>query len=88
MISHLRQPCSGIFMTGGTVACFTVSIMPLAADIERAIKHDTDVILFNIDSKADTGRDDPILTVFLNVFNELLGYSPDHPHIADLERRP
>lgn len=59
----------------------------LAADIERAIKHDTDVILFNIDSKADTGRDDPILTVFLNVFNELLGYSPDHPHIADLERR-
>ena len=74
-------------MTGGTVACFTVSIMPLAADIERAIKHDTDVILFNIDSKADTGRDDPILTVFLNVFNELLGYSPDHPHIADLERR-
>ena len=58
-----------------------------AADIERAIKQDTDVILFNIDSKADRAKEDPILTVFQNVFNELLGYSPYHPHIADLERR-
>ncbi|PWC75519.1 BREX system P-loop protein BrxC [Azospirillum sp. TSH64] len=58
----------------------------LAADIKRAVSTDTDVILFNIDSKADTGKEDPILTVFLNVFNELLGYSPDHPHIADMER--
>lgn len=59
----------------------------LAADIRRAVSADTDVILFNIDSKADTGKDDPILTVFTNVFNERLGYSPDHPFIADLERR-
>src|SRR4051794_20029974 len=58
----------------------------LAADIKRAVNTDTDVILFNIDSKADTGKEDPILTVFLNVFNEMLGYSPDHPHIADMER--
>lgn len=58
----------------------------LAADIKRAVSTDTDVILFNIDSKADTGKEDPILTVFLNVFNEMLGYSPDHPHIADMER--
>ena len=58
----------------------------LAADIKRAVAAETDVILFNIDSKADTGNDDPILTVFTNVFNERLGYSPDHPHIANLER--
>ncbi len=46
------------------------------------------MILFNIDSKADSssGRD-AILRVFLKVFNEKLGYSGDHPHIADLERR-
>jgi hypothetical protein len=58
----------------------------LAADIKRAVSADTDVILFNIDSKADTGKEDAILTVFLNVLNERLGYSPDHPHIADMER--
>jgi hypothetical protein len=60
----------------------------LAADIKRAVAGDVDVILFNIDSKADnaSGRD-TILRVFLKVFNEKLGYSGDHPHIADLERR-
>ncbi len=48
---------------------------------------DTDVILFNIDSKADTksGRD-AILAVFLKVLNEMQGYCRDHPHIAHLER--
>lgn len=32
-----------------------------------------------------SGRD-AILRVFLKVFNEKLGYSGDHPHIAELER--
>ena len=56
-------------------------------DIKRAVASDTDVILFNIDSKADssTGRE-AILAVFLKVLNEKLGYSPDHAHIAHLER--
>ena len=58
----------------------------LAADIKRAVQAHTDVILFNVDSRADTSKDDPLLTVFANVFHERLGYSPDHPHIADLER--
>ena len=55
----------------------------LAGDIKRAVNSDVDVILFNIDSKADSssGRD-AILRVFLKVFNEKLGYSGDHPHIA------
>ena len=59
----------------------------LFGDIKRALVADTDVILFNIDSKADhrTGRD-LILRVFLKVLNELQGYSGDHPHIAHMER--
>ena len=59
----------------------------LAGDIKRAVGSDCDVILFNIDSKADStdGRD-AILRVFLKVLNEKLGYSGDHPHIADMER--
>src|ERR1700730_10320190 len=59
----------------------------LFADIKRAVAVDTDVILFNIDSKADhrTGRD-LILRVFLKVLNELQGYSGDHPHIAHMAR--
>ena len=56
-------------------------------DIQRAVAANADVVLFNIDSKADhrTGRD-LILRVFLKVLNELQGYSGDHPHIAHLER--
>ena len=59
----------------------------LLGDIKRAIGSHTDVILFNIDSKADNraGRD-AILAVFLKVLNELAGYSGDHPHIAHMER--
>lgn len=59
------------------------------ADIKRAVAADTDVILFNIDSKADHGSGkgrDLILRVFLRVLNELQGYSGDHPHIANMER--
>jgi hypothetical protein len=61
----------------------------LYADIKRAVAADTDVILFNIDSKADHGSGkgrDLILRVFLRVLNELQGYSGDHPHIANMER--
>jgi hypothetical protein len=52
----------------------------LFGDIKRAIVANTDVILFNIDSKANhrTGRD-LILRVFVKVLNELRGYSGDHP---------
>ncbi len=59
----------------------------LFGDIKRAVASHTDVILFNIDSKADhrAGRD-AILAVFLKVLNEMQGYSGDHPHIAHLER--
>ena len=59
----------------------------MLADIKRATAVETNVILFNIDSKADAadGRD-AILRVFLQVFNEQLGYCGEHPHIAHMER--
>ncbi|MBL6967423.1 MAG: BREX system P-loop protein BrxC [Desulfobacteraceae bacterium] len=59
----------------------------LLGDIKRAVASDTDVILFNIDSKVDSkaGRD-AVLAVFLKVLNEKQGYDGDHAHIAHMER--
>lgn len=56
-------------------------------DIKQAVASDTDVILFNVDSKADNraGRD-ALLAVFIRVLNEMQGYSGDHPHVAHMER--
>lgn len=59
----------------------------LLGDIRAAVQHQTDVILFNIDSRANTDDgDNAILKVFLKVFNERVGYCADYPHIAHLER--
>lgn len=59
----------------------------LMGDIQRATKDTADVILFNIDAKADSKLDrDAILQVFLRVFNEKLGFSSDAPHVAEMER--
>ncbi|UYM15474.1 BREX system P-loop protein BrxC [Endozoicomonas euniceicola] len=59
----------------------------LYGDIHSAVNKPTDVMLFNIDSRANTeDREDAILKVFLKVFNEKLGYCGDHAHIAHLER--
>ena len=59
----------------------------LLADIHRAIKGTADVILFNIDAKADAKSErDAIVQVFLRVFNEKLGLCGDAPHIAEMER--
>ena len=59
----------------------------LLADIQRATRNAADVILFNIDAKADSKSDrDAILQVFLRVFNEKLGFSGDAPYIAEMER--
>ncbi len=58
------------------------------ADMSLAENVSTDVILFNIDSKS-TGSDsdkDPILDVFLRVFNEMQGFCVENPFLADLER--
>ena len=60
----------------------------LLADIKRAGNVSTDVILFNIDSKASLDSvdgKDKILAVFEKVFNEKMGLSTI-PHVAELER--
>jgi hypothetical protein len=59
----------------------------LFGDIHSAVSKPTDVILFNIDSRANSDDgDNAILKVFLKVFNERVGYCADFPHIAHLER--
>jgi hypothetical protein len=59
----------------------------IRADLDKAVSNPADVILFNIDSKASSNdAGNPILSVFLRVFNEHLGFSGDHPHIAHMER--
>jgi hypothetical protein len=64
----------------------------LIANMTRAASEaeNTDVILFNIDSKNSSGSGeerDPIVSVFLRVFNEKQGYCGSDPYVADLERR-
>ncbi|MXF09370.1 hypothetical protein, partial [Escherichia coli] len=57
------------------------------ADINKAVHYPTEVILFNIDSRANVNdKEDAIRKVFLKVFNERIGYCADFPHIAHLER--
>lgn len=59
----------------------------LFGDIHASVNRDTDVILFNIDSRANADdKEDAILKVFLKVFNERLGYCEDYPHLAHMER--
>ena len=59
----------------------------LLGDIKRAAASSADVILFNIDSKANRTARDPLLQVFVRVLNEFAGYSGDYPHIASIERQ-
>lgn len=59
----------------------------LLGNMKRSVAGKSQVILFNIDTKADQSKGrDAILSVFLKVLNELQGFSPDHPHIAHMER--
>lgn len=60
------------------------------ANMERAARISSDVILFNIDaeskSKGNGEEDkDPIVDVFLRVFNKMRGYYGGNPYIAELE---
>ncbi len=55
------------------------------ADMSLAGNVSTDVILFNIDSKAEYSNE-PILNVFLRVFNQMQGFCVESPFLADLER--
>ena len=58
------------------------------ANIEKAVTTGTkDVILFNIDSKANTANkgDEQIVNIFMRAFNDMRGYLGDVFWIADLE---
>ena len=60
------------------------------ADMKLAADTDTDVVLFNIDSKSDSNskqNKDAIVNVFLKVFNEMQGFCGAMPFLADLERK-
>jgi len=59
------------------------------ANMQRTANVNTEVILFNIDSKAtmdNKTKKDGILRVFLKVFNEHRGYYGDNYGIADMEK--
>lgn len=59
----------------------------MQGDLKRLANAQTEVILFNIDSKAEQNHSqDAILQVFLKVFNEHVGYCGDHPEVAHMER--
>ncbi len=62
----------------------------LQANIKKAAAIPTETILFNIAQKADglgNQKDiDPILYVFMKVFNEFLGYYGQSPAVAEVER--
>lgn len=60
------------------------------ADINLAGNNMADVILFNIDSKSVSktqSNKDPIVDVFLKVFNDMQGFCGSVPFLADLERK-
>ncbi|SLM30311.1 conserved hypothetical protein [Desulfamplus magnetovallimortis] len=59
----------------------------ILADIKRLGSFSADVILFNIDSRADASNDRAaILSVFWRLFNESLGFSSDSLPLAEIER--
>jgi len=62
----------------------------LLADMKRSGELSKDVILFNIDSKADSDskmNKEAIVKVFNKVFDEHLGYCGSIPWLAELERK-
>lgn len=59
----------------------------LLADIRRTESFSADLILFNIDSRADASDDRAaILSVFWRLFNEHLGFCSDSLPLAEIER--
>lgn len=62
----------------------------LLAEMGRAAQAEADVILFNIDSKADSdskSSKEAIVKVFNKVFNDHLGYCGSIPWLAELEQK-
>ncbi|WP_026673780.1 BREX system P-loop protein BrxC [Alkalihalobacterium bogoriense] len=61
----------------------------IVANMKRTANVDTEVILFNIDSKSSLdskSKEDAILRVFMKVFYEHRGYYGDIPGVAEMEK--
>lgn len=77
--------CADIFATKAS------DDFELESNIKKVAKIPTKSILFNIAAKSDgvtsnTSTIDPVLSIFLKVFNEHLGYDPLNHEIAEIER--
>ena len=67
-----------------------ISDIRVLADMQAAADTSVDVILFNIDAEADAdskSNKDPIVKVFMKMFNKMQGFCGSIPWIADLERQ-
>lgn len=92
ILSYLLQnksvvaPQTGQLVPAASFFDHKITDAALLASIRRAVSSKTDVLLFNIEGKADrSDGSDAILRVFLRVFNELQGFSADFPHLAEME---
>ncbi|KRL03906.1 BREX system P-loop protein BrxC [Liquorilactobacillus hordei] len=76
------------FLTEGNEQTRRIKDPMTIANMDLAVKTPTNVILFNVESKHQTGIEEKnsLVNVFLKVFNDSLGYSTN-PKVADLERR-
>lgn len=77
--------CADIFATKAS------DDFELESNIKKVAKIPTKSILFNIAAKSDGvtsmgSTTDPVLSIFLKVFNEQMGYDPLNPEIAEIER--
>lgn len=67
-----------------------ISDQLVLADMKLVETVQTDVVLFNIDSKSEVNgkhSKDAIVSVLQNVFNEMQGFSGSNPFLADMERK-
>src|SRR5699024_8179745 len=73
------------FFTDGDEATRKIKDTMTIADMKLAADTPTNVILFNVESKHQTGIEEKnsLVNVFLKVFNDSLGYSTI-PQLADL----
>ena len=77
------RPCADIFAEKAS------DDFELKGQIQKACKVPTESVLFNIQELHDgLGKNvnDPVLTIFLKVFNKKFGYDEKKPEIAEIER--
>lgn len=85
MLSYLlaNKPVKGKNAIDFFVKDKKITNAAIVQDIKTAENIAGEVILFNIDIK--TSDNSQVLPVFVNVFNEARGYSPEIPYLAELE---